>query len=588
MDDQRRFILAMVLSGVVFMVYYFFFVIPTQEAARADALREIERAEAQAALENPQGAVAPPRSREELVATGGRVTIDAPGMRGSLLTTGSQLDDVTLNGYDKTLDPEDGQVELLSPPGGERAALVADNWVLPGQAADAFGLSTPWAVVSGDTLTPDTPVVLRAEIAGVDVTRTLSVDDHFLITADDVLTNRGSQPVTLVRRGVSRQIGLPDDLTNFFIIQEGPISVLNDSYHDQKYKGTIKKSWSETGEAGWTGLTDKYWLQAAIAPQGGRITVDYDHQLINGADVWDASYATDAMTITPGASVSSTGYLFAGAKDRDVLTAYERERGITGMTRAIDWGAMGLLVRPIMWALSKLGEVLGNFGLAIIALTVIIKMLFFPLYNKQYKSQAKMKKVMPEVKKLQERYKDDRMKMQQEMMALYKKEGVNPAAGCLPIIPTIFVFFALYKAVFIDIDLRHEPFIGYIRDLSAREPISILNGFGAFPWDADPLGLPFLALGPLAILYGLSMSLMYTLTPPSGDPTQARIFKLMPWLFMFILAAFPAGLLVYWVTNNILSFLQQWYITRKNNVDTPVDAFLRKITGRGDPVDAAE
>ena len=586
MDDQRRFILAMVLSGLVFFAYYFFYVMPTQEAARADAQLELERAQAEAQAALPEAPVVQPR--ETLVAAGTRIRIDAPGIRGSLLTTGSQLDDVTLNGYNKTLDPEDGKFELLSPAGGERAALLADNWVLPGQTGDVFGLGTDWRVVSGDVLTPETPVVLQTQVAGVDVVRTITVDDHFLITATDTLTNRGAQPVTLVRRGLSRQTGLPDGLTNFFIIQEGPIRVLDDSYYDRKYKQVIKESRTESGEAGWTGLTDKYWLQAAIAPQGGRITVDFDHQLVNGADTWDASYATDAMTLTPGATVQSVGHLFAGAKDRDVLLEYQEERGITGMTRAIDWGAMGLLVRPIMWLLSKLGELIGNFGLAIIALTVIIKLLMFPLFNKQYKSQAKMKKVMPEVKKLQERFKDDRMKMQQEMMALYRKEGVNPAAGCLPIIPTIFVFFALYKAVFIDIDLRHEPFLGYIQDLSAREPVSILNAFGLLPWGADPLGIPFLALGPLAILYGLSMSLMYTLTPPAGDPMQAKIFKFMPWLFMFILAAFPAGLLVYWVSNNVLSFLQQWYITRKNNVDTPVDAFLRKITGRGGPVDAAE
>jgi YidC/Oxa1 family membrane protein insertase len=588
MDDQRRFILAMVLSGLVFMTYYFFYVIPTQKAAQADAELEMQRVQAEQQIATENSAPAIPLPREQLVATGERIQIDAPGISGSLLTTGMQLDDVTLKTYDKTLNPEDGQVELLSPPGGERAALIADNWVLPGQTGDVFGLGTPWAIVSGGTLTPDNPIVLQAEVAGVEIQRTLTVGDRYLVTASDVLTNRGAQPVTLVRTGVSRQIGLPEGLTNFFIIQEGPISVLDDSYHDKKYKGTIKEGWTKSGEGGWTGLTDKYWLQAAIAPQGQRITVTYDHQLINGADTWDASYATDAMTLTPGASLESVGYLFAGAKDRDVLTEYERELGITGMTRAIDWGAMGLLVRPIMWGLSELGKLLGNFGLGIIALTLFIKLLMFPLFNKQYKSQAKMKKVMPEVKKLQERFKDDRMKLQQEMMALYRKEGVNPAAGCLPIIPTIFVFFALYKAVFINIDLRHEPFFGYIQDLSAREPISILNGFGFLPWEADPFGIPFLALGPLAILYGASMSLMYTLTPPTGDPMQARLFKFMPWLFMFILAAFPAGLLVYWVSNNVLSFLQQWYITKKNNVDTPVDAFFRKILGRPDPADASD
>lgn len=584
MEDQRRFILAMVLSGLVFMAYYFFFVVPTQQAAKADALLEMERAQADQSLSSdPAQPIAPPASREELVATGSRIQIDAPGIRGSLLTTGSRIDDVTLNEYDKTLDPADGQVELLSPEGGTRAALVADNWTLAG--AD-LGLNTPWAVISGEVLTPDSPVVLQTNVGGVEITRTLTIDDHFLITATDNLQNTGAQPVTLTRRGVSRQVGLPDGLTNFFIIQEGPISVLNDSYHDQKYTKTVKKSWSETGEGGWVGLTDKYWLQAAIAPQGEQIDVSYDHSLINGADVWDSTYATQAQTITQGASIQSVGYLYAGAKDRDVLESYE-EQGITGMSRAIDWGAMGLLVRPIMWGLSTLGELLGNYGLGILALTFFIKLLMFPLFNQQYKSQAKMKKLMPQVKKLQERYKDDRMQLQKETMAIYKKEGVNPAAGCLPVIPTIFVFFALYKAVFIDIDLRHEPFFGYIQDLSAAEPISILNGFGFLPFDGRPAGiLGFVALGPLALLYGVTMSLMYTLTPPSGDPTQAKIFKLMPWLFMFILAGFPAGLLVYWCWNNVLSFLQQWYITKKNNVDTPVDAFIRKILGRPDPVEA--
>lgn len=582
MEDQRRFIIAMVLSGIVFMAYYFLYLVPLQDAAKADAEAEMERL----AAEQPVAAApAPPAPREELIATGARIQIDAPAIRGSLLTTGSRVDDITLKGYDKTLDPEDGQVELLSPEGGVRAAYVADNWTLPGTG---LGLDTPWAIVSGDVLTPATPVILRSSVGGVDITRTLRVDEHFLITTEDSLQNVGTQPVTLERRGVSRQIGLPDGLTNFFIIQEGPISVLDDSYHDKKYSSTKKGGWSETGEGGWVGLTDKYWLQAAIAPQGEQIDVEYAHSLINGADVWDSAYSTQAMTITPGATITSTGYIFAGAKDRDVLESYE-ENGITGMSRAIDWGAMGLLVRPIMWALSTLGELLGNYGLGILALTLFIKLLMFPLFNQQYKSQAKMKKVMPEVKKMQERYKDDRVKLQQEMMGLYKKEGVNPAAGCLPIIPTIFVFFALYKAVFIDIDLRHAPFFGYIEDLSAPEPVSILNGFGFLPFDGRPDGiLTFIALGPLAILYGCTMSLMYTLTPPTGDPTQAKIFKLMPWLFMFILAGFPAGLLVYWCWNNILSFFQQWYITRKNNVDTPVDAFLRKITGRPDPVDTPE
>lgn len=257
MDEQRRLILAFVLSGLVLMTYFFFFVEPTRQAAEADARAEIERI---AAEQQPiaEQTITPPQPRDVLVATGARVQIDAPGIRGSLLTTGSRLDDITLNDYDKTLDPEDGQVELLSPAGGERAAFVADNWTLPGMTDDTLGLNTAWVVESGTRLTPDTPVVLRAEVGGVDIQRTLTVDEHFLVTASDVLTNRGAQPVTLTRQGLARQINRPLGLLNFFIIQEGPVSVQDDSYHDFTYNKTEKEDWANTGEAGWAGITDRY------------------------------------------------------------------------------------------------------------------------------------------------------------------------------------------------------------------------------------------------------------------------------------------------------------------------------------------
>jgi len=337
----------------------------------------------------------------------------------------------------------------------------------------------------------------------------------------------------------------------------------------------------------------QYWLQAAIAPQGTAIEAEYDFKFINNSDVYETAYTTGAMTITPGNTIESIGYMMAGPKDYELLKSYESADsvGITGLSNAIGWGKFKILVKPISRTLSWLGNKLGSLGLGILALTLFIKLLMYPLYSKQYASQAKMKKVQPKLKKLQERYKDDRMKLQQEMMALYKKEGANPMAGCLPIIPTIFVFFALYKAVFINLDLRHEGFLGYIKDLSDRDPLSIVNGFGVFPWDGTPEWLPaLLTIGPLAILYGISMSLMYTLqTPPTAGASeqaqlQSKIFKWMPWLFMFILAGFPAGLLLYWIWSNILSFAQQYHITRKNGVDTPVDKFFRKIFGKAEPI----
>ena len=585
MNEQKNFILAIVLSTIVMIAYWFFFLIPQQKAAQENAAVEMQKFESQQALILPDPEKPVLRAREDLVLEGQRIQIDTPGIRGSLLTTGSQLDDVTLKNYDKTLDPTEGQISLLSPSGSEKAAYITDNWVKAGMTD--LGLNTPWTVLSGSILTPTTPVTLGYVGEGYEIRREISVDDRYLLTLTDSVTNTSSSEIALQRKGLARQHSLPDDLTNFFIIQEGPISIIDNKYNDMKYKALQKKGlWTEQGESGWVGLTDKYWLTAAIAPQDKLMTAERRFRTINDQGVYETTYALSAVTLTPGATITSTGHMFAGAKDRGVLKSYEAELGIAQMERAIDWGFVGILVKPIYWALSKLGTLFGNFGLGILALTLIIKLFMFPLFNKQYESQAKMKKVQPKLKKLQERYKEDRMKLQQEMMGLYKKEGVNPAAGCLPIIPTIFVFFALYKSVFINIDMRHAPFFGYIRDLSAKDPLSILNGFGLLPWDSNPIGIAFLAIGPLAILYGISMSLMYTLTPPAGAGAgeqaemMQKMMKWMPWLFMFILAPFPAGLLLYWVWNNILSFGQQYIITRKFKVDTPVDAFFRKITGK--------
>jgi len=570
-NDQKNFIMAMVLSGFVLLGYWFFFGKPMAEKARIDAQNEITRQEQLEA--NPPPAIQP---REVLVAKGTRINIDTASMTGSFLTTGSRFDDIALKNYDKTLDPSDGAVILLTPEGAEKSAYLMDNWT---GVDGGNGAGKEWAVVSGSTLTESSPIILQHENNGLLIERTVSVDDKFLITLSDKVTNTSSSEKTITRKGITRQHNLPDDLTNFFIIQEGPISVVDKKYHDQKYKGLKKKgNWTETGEAGWTGLTDKYWFIGNVAPQEQTIRASYDFRSINDQDVYETS-----TTLTAGATISSVSHLYVGPKERSTLLEYEAQ-GLAEMERAIDWGAMRLIVKPISTALSFLGSKIGNYGVGILVLTFFIKLVMFPLFNKQYASQAKMKKVQPKVKKLQELYKDDRMKMQQEMMAIYKKEGVNPAAGCLPIIPTIFVFFSLYKAVFINIDLRHEPFFGWIRDLSAKDPLSILNGFGLLPWDAVPGPIPaILAIGPLAILYGITMSLMYTLTPPAGDPMQAKIFKWMPWVFMFILSPFATGLLLYWVWNNILSFGQQYYITRKFKVDTPVDAFFRKITGKEEP-----
>jgi len=589
MNEQKNLIWAMMLSAIVVMVY-FTFLDPNTQRTQLENQEEIAQQKAEYEKRLAEEPLPEPKTREELISQTGatRIKIETPSVTGSFLTTGSRVDDLALKDYNATLDAADGLVKLLNPEGGERAAYITDNWT----AVDGgSGIASEWSLVSGDTITPTSSVLLEKQVGDIRIMREVSVDEKYLITLTDKLTNTGSSEASVERKGVARQVGLPDDLTNFFIIQEGPISVVDGSYHEQKYKKLKKKGgYTVNGEGGWVGLTDKYWLQAAIAPQGTSIEAEYDFKFINNADVYETSYTTSSMTITPGATIESVGFMMAAPKDYKMLKSYE-EAGIGNMTSAIGWGKLKILVKPISRILSWLGEKLGSLGLGILALTLFIKLLMYPLYSKQYASQAKMKKVQPKLKKLQERYKDDRMKLQQEMMALYKKEGANPMAGCLPIIPTIFVFFALYKAVFINLDLRHKGFMGYIQDLSARDPLSIVNGFGIFPWSGTPEWLPaLLTIGPLAILYGISMSLMYTLhSPPSMGASdqaqlQAKIFKWMPWLFMFILAGFPAGLLLYWIWNNILSFAQQYWITRKNGVDTPVDQFFRKIFRRPEPI----
>ena len=579
MDDQKNFILAIVLSGIVMLGYWFFFGKPLAEQARENA--ELERQRAEQMVDAPEPTVPKVISRDEAVTQGNRIKIDTAQFSGSFNTTGTQFDDIRLKNFDATIEEDSESVIMLTPEGSEHAALIFDNWtVFDGPS----GIETPWELVSGSTLSETSPITLEYQGNGFSVERTITVDENYLITLSDVVTNTGGREISLVRKGVSRQHELPYDLTNFFIIQEGPISVVDNKLVDMKYKKLKKERQSTTvGEGGWVGLTDKYWLSAAIAPQGKQITSKFNYREINDEEIYEASYETAPLTLTAGASVESVGHIYVGAKDRDVLINYEKDLGIMQMERAIDWGAMRILTRPMSWALSKLGELLGNYGLGILALTLIIKIFMFPLFNKQYESQAKMKKVAPKQKKLQELYKDDRLKLQQEVMALYKKEGVNPMAGCLPIIPTIFVFFALYKSVFINVDLRHAPFFGYIRDLSAKDPLSILNGFGALPWGPEPFGLVFLAIGPLALLYGITMAMMQTLQTMGGDPMQQKIFAFMPWVFMFVLAPFASGLLLYWVWNNVLSFIQQYIITRKFKVDTPIDKFFRKITGKADP-----
>lgn len=580
MNDQNRFMLALLLSGAMMVAYFFLYAAPKSKQFAA------EQEAAQQQIEQIIAAPAP-IDRTELISAsttkGIRINIETPALTGSFSTTGSRFDDLRLKNYKQTIDKDSETVILFSPQGAEHAAEVFDNWVkVSGANSSQSGTDTAWGVVSGDTLTPDSPVTLKFDGDGFSVLRVISVDENYLFTLDDTITNTSSTEISLVRKGAARQYGLPKDLLNFFILQEGPVGVVDHTLHKWKYKKVAKKkTFSEQGEAGWIGLTDRYWLSAAIAPQGTQMSAEVSFKNLNGKNVYEAGYNLAPTVLSPNATIKSTGYIFAGAKSHTLLKKYMDEKGISNLDRAVDYGVLRILTVPMSWGLTKLGNLTGNFGVGILLMTLILKLILFPLNNKAYSSMAKMRGIAPKVAKMKERYGDDRMKLQQETMALYKKEGVSPVAGCLPMIPQMFIFFALYKSLFITFEMRHAPFFGWLKDLSARDPLSMLNGFGLFPWDGIPVEfLSFFALGPLALLYGITMAMMQTLNTPPTDKTQARIMQLMPWFFMFILAPFAAGLLLYWVWNNILTIFQQYYITRKHKVDTPLDAFFRKVFGK--------
>ena len=577
MNDQRRFILALVLSSLV-MGYYMLVVMPMADKAKRAAQEEIAATQPQIeqVIENTE-----PVDRSVLIAKGTRINIETSSLTGSFSTTGSRFDDLRLKNFNQTIKKNSETVILFSPQGADHAAEVFDNWIKVGGGS---GLNADWGVVSGDALTPTSPVTLRYDGDGFSVRRVISVDENYLFTLDDTITNTSSAEISLVRKGAARQYGLPDNLLNFFILQEGPVGVVDGTLKKWKYKKlSKKKTLVEQGLSGWAGLTDRYWLSAAIAPQGNQMRADFNFKTVNGDDVYEAGYALAPNVISPGVSIQSKGYIYAGAKSHALLKNYTDNEGIARLDLSVDYGLLGPLTKPMSWGLTKLGKLTGNFGIGILMLTLILKLVLFPLNNKAYSSMAKTRALQPKLKKMKERYGDDRMKLQQETMAIYKKEGVSPVAGCLPMIPQMFIFFALYKSLFITFEMRHAPFFGWLKDLSARDPLSILNGFGLFPWDGIPVEiLSFFALGPLALLYGITMAMMQTLNTPPADKMQARIMQFMPLFFMFILAPIAAGLLLYWVWNNILTIFQQYYITRKHNVQTPLDAFFNKIFGKKD------
>jgi len=572
-QNNKNLILAMVLSAVVMIVWFIFFPPPEPPADQATPAPTAEVSAPAAttpAATTTDGATAPATSTE--VAEAPRLTIDTPTLSGTISLAGARIDDLSLKTYRETLDPTSPEVRLLSPVGQEHPYYALMGWA-PGAgtaAADLPDARTEWTIASGDQLAPGKPVVLTwANGKGLTFRREISVDEKFLFTVTDSVKNDGTAAATLYPYGVIARHGLPV-MKSIFVVHEGMVRSADGKLEETRYKDIVKldevpaeqaaAELVSAESAGWIGFTDHYWMTALVPEQGKPFTEVTKH--VASADIYQTEIRQPVQTVAPGAEITNRIQLFAGAKEWATIRAYDNSGAIPGFINSIDWGWFFFLTKPIFAVLHWLHGFIGNMGLSIIALTFFLKFLVLPLAYKSYVSMARMKELQPEMEALKERAGEDKQKLQREMMQLYKDKKVNPAAGCLPILIQIPIFFSLYKVIFVTIELRHAPFFGWLKDLSAPDPSSLYNFFGLLPWDAPVQGtlLHLIFIGVLPILLGITMWLQQKLNPAPTDPVQASIFAWMPWVFMFMLGGFASGLVVYWITNNTITFVQQYLI----------------------------
>jgi YidC/Oxa1 family membrane protein insertase len=520
------------------------------------------------------GAISTQISRSAALKAGGaRVAIATPSVNGSLRLKGARFDDLQLRKYRETLDPKSPEIVLFSPESTASPYYSVFGWVpAPGSKVKTPDDNTPWTLAGGHVLTPQTPITLRWDNGqGLTFTRTISIDKQYMFTVSDAVTNRGSAAAALYPYASVVRTDVPKG-THYMALHEGFVGILGGDLQDPNYTDLKaekpQQSFHSTG--GWLGMTDKYWMAAIIPPQSAQF--DGNYRVLNPGDKagYQADYRLDAQNIAPGATVQVTQRLFAGAKVVTTLRDYESRLNIPRFDYAVDWGWFFFFTRPMFLLLDLFGHWAGNMGIAILLLTIAVRMLFFPLANTQFKSMSRMKKLQPHVERIRERFADDKMRQQQEMMELYKREKVNPLSGCLPIFIQIPVFFSLYKVLLVSIEMRQAPFFGWIRDLSAPDPTSILNLFGLLPYDPHaflPAAISFLSIGIWPIVMGGTQWLQTKMNPAPADPVQARMFSLMPLIFMFMLSSFPAGLVIYWTWSNLLSMIQQYVIMRREGAE---------------------
>ena len=583
MNDNRNLIVAFALSALVLLGWNWFVARPQMQAEHAKqvyAQKENAHATARPASPEKIGGPGSLSRAQALAASGARIRVDTPTLDGTLRLAGARFDDLRLKRYRETLDPKSPEIVLFSPERTRYPYYAVFGFVAaPAAHVNVPGESTPWKVVHGSTLSPGSPVTLRWDNGqGLTFTRTIAVDDQYMFTVADGVTNKTGSAVELYPYGYVARDGVPAT-QHYWVLHEGFVGAADGALKDAKYDDFKDNKPPETfhSTGGWVGITDKYWMAAAIPPQNQAFDGTYRTTPLGGNKAYQADYRLDGRTVAPGSTLELTQRLFAGAKVYSVISGYKDKLGIERFDLAIDWGWFIFLTKPMFWLLDFLNQYVGNFGIAILLLTVIVKLIFFPLANASYRSMSRMKKLTPLMTELRERHKDDKQKLNQEMMELYKREKVNPAAGCLPIFVQIPVFICLYKTLYVTIEMRHAPFFGWIRDLSEPDPTSWINAFGLFPWHLPPeiahipliggLLISIAGLGVWPIIMGITMFLQQKMNPPPPDPVQAKLFMLLPIIFTFTLSRFPAGLVIYWSWNNLLSITQQrllmWRMNRK-------------------------
>ena len=591
-QDQRNFILFLVIA-VVFMLGYQTFIIEPQVAEREAAQEQAKVEQTEAERIAPSVPLAP--TVEAALAQDKRLVFDSPALDGTIRLRGAVIDDLNLKEYYQTIDRV-AEVRLLRPEASEFGYYGGWNW-LNEEGTTLTGFDDEWTLIEGDRLTPTRPVTLQIERGNVRISRQISLDENFMFTVQDTLTNLGSSPRQLRAYGAIRRHGddsgfleatTPGANRDRGLVHLGIVGILNGKLEKLNFK-KIKKGEdvsASSEEGGWIGLTDKYWLGALIPQQDQHFTARTEHRTRLADAYTEVRTIGTELLIGPGDTITATNQLFAGAKSVSVLRGYEQSLGIDRFDDAIDWGLLYFLTKPFFTALSWLAAKLGSFGLGILAFVVIIKIILFPLYNKSYAAMAQMKLLAEPMKEIQERFAADPQRKQQEIMKLYKEKKANPLAGCLPILFTIPVFFALYKVLFVTIEMRHDSF-AWLSDLSAPDPTAIGNLFGLLPFAAESVkSIPLLGfiigIGILPILYGVTMFILQNISTPPADPMQRRILMMLPLVFTFVFGGLASGLVLYWVWNNVLSIGQQYYIMRKNGVETELDKFLAKRFGKAE------